>query len=410
MTTWMIEPCDPLIVRDGRPFDLQPGVLAVSLPFPFPSTTTGAVRSRVGAAKGVFDLPKGGKERSRELDALKALRVRGPLLIEEESPGQWQWLVPPPGDALLLDEDSQAQQLRCERLVPLNWRDGVFTDQHDPANAEQGESLLLAGPVCPASEKPAKKQPGFWHWSTFERWLMKPEEMDGHSFDFNGLGIAGLPQEKRVHAALERGMMVAREGALFETRGLEFTSARRTLASARRLALLLDVEASTSDALRPGLDSLGAERRLVHWRPAPPGLQKLPKCPEELIEQIVYQKACRLILLTPACFDQGYRPADILRDQGAFKPVLKAAIVQRPQIISGWDMDIGKPKPTRRLAPAGSVFFLEFPNQPEAIRQWVEQTWMQCISDQEQDRRDGFGLAVLGTWSGKPADMQIAEE
>ena len=48
MTIWIIEPHDPLIVRDGRPFGPNPGVQATSLTFPFPSTTTGGVRTRAG--------------------------------------------------------------------------------------------------------------------------------------------------------------------------------------------------------------------------------------------------------------------------------------------------------------------------------------------------------------------------
>ena len=39
MTIWLVEPRDPLIVREGRPFGPDPGAWATSLPFPFPSTT-----------------------------------------------------------------------------------------------------------------------------------------------------------------------------------------------------------------------------------------------------------------------------------------------------------------------------------------------------------------------------------
>ena len=48
MKTWIIEPHDSFIARDGRPFGLIAGVRAASLPFPFPSTTTGGVRTRAG--------------------------------------------------------------------------------------------------------------------------------------------------------------------------------------------------------------------------------------------------------------------------------------------------------------------------------------------------------------------------
>ncbi len=78
---------------------------------------------------------------------------------------------------------------------------------------------------------------------------------------------------------------------------------------------------------------------------------------------------------------------------------IRAIAVQRPQVVSGWDLYRKKPKPSRRLAPAGTVLFLSLQGDDDAVSQWIGGTWMQCISDDEQDRRDGFGLAVLGTWS-----------
>ena len=83
-----------------------------------------------------------------------------------------------------------------------------------------------------------------------------------------------------------------------------------------------------------------------------------------------------------------------------------AIAVRRPQVVSGWDLAVGKPKPSRRLAPAGTVFFLSVQGDESALDAWIEHTWMQCISDDDQDRRDGFGLAVLGTWSGQSVAMQ----
>ena len=47
LQTWIIEPRDSLIVRDGKPFGANI-THAVSLDFPFPSTTAGGVRTRAG--------------------------------------------------------------------------------------------------------------------------------------------------------------------------------------------------------------------------------------------------------------------------------------------------------------------------------------------------------------------------
>jgi CRISPR-associated protein Cmr3 len=76
--------------------------------------------------------------------------------------------------------------------------------------------------------------------------------------------------------------------------------------------------------------------------------------------------------------------------------------VPRPEVVSGWDLVKGKPKKSRRLAPAGSIYFVELNGTPEDRRRWCDETWLACVSDAEQDRRDGFGLAALGTWEDEP--------
>ena len=72
---------------------------------------------------------------------------------------------------------------------------------------------------------------------------------------------------------------------------------------------------------------------------------------------------------------------------------LVAAAVPRFQPISGWDLRKDRqhrgPKPTRFLAPAGSAYF--FRCQGDAT-----QLWLKSICDSEQDRRDGFGIVLIG--------------
>ena len=59
--TLLIEPRDPVIFRDGKPFAL--GLSARSIGFPMPSTVIGAIRTRCGAGKpspsDYFTLPDG---------------------------------------------------------------------------------------------------------------------------------------------------------------------------------------------------------------------------------------------------------------------------------------------------------------------------------------------------------------
>ena len=144
------------------------------------------------------------------------------------------------------------------------------------------------------------------------------------------------------------------------------------------------------------MDSLGGERRIVFWRQAK---VELPACPAEVRQQIVKQRRGRLVLATPALFERGFLPTWVLNHPSGVKLRIVAAAVPRPAHISGWDYKKKMPKPTRRLAPAGSVYFFEITDGDEqAIEQFIASVWLTPISDGEQERRDGFGVALLGTW------------
>lgn len=403
MPTWIIEPRDPFIARDGRPFGPNPGARATSLAFPYPSTTTGGVRTRAGLdADGVFNA---------NIETIKSIEVRGPFLVELGDNGEIEhWLAPAPADALLLAPEKEKDLVSRQWLAPRD-------------NLKAGESnlpddLTPVGPAKYESRKPFTGTPRFWFWEHFERWLLDPEDAEMSVEDVKALGRAGPILERRTHVSIQPGTQTAIDGALFATAGLEFTvkEDRRRLAMApedpidprrkdhQRLAMAVAVGGKEGDlkghSIYSGLGPLGGERRLMHWRGVENGL---PVCPPGLRERIIQQERCRLILLTPACFSQGWRPSWLLERQASgpdVTPKLVGAALGRAQVISGWNFEKGKigPKPTRRLVPAGSVFFLDLQGNAEAIGKWVDDHWMHCVSDDGQDNRDGFGLAALGAW------------
>ena len=88
-------------------------------------------------------------------------------------------------------------------------------------------------------------------------------------------------------------------------------------------------------------------------------------------------------------------------------PTLQAIKIDRPQVVSGWDMDKNGARATVRLAPAGTVLFLSLnETSRENIEAWIAKIWMQCVSDDAQYCRDGFGLAALGTWNRDQSDVK----
>lgn len=390
MTIWSIEPRDPLIVRDGRPFGPDPGARAVTLPFPFPSTIAGGLRSLAGRGETQsFNT-------ALKDDVLKRVKLRGPLLVEIDEQQKAKWFAPVPADASIHQTqpyDEQAGTL--VRFIPATLPAGAIVDRNDSLLTQDGtDDKNKAHPLTPQ----------FWMWDDFERWLVgaKPDV----SILMNN-GIRSLETNTRMHVKIKSTTQTAEEGFLFQTRGLEFTTRNR-----KRLMLAGDVEVANGDGKEPlfahfshGLAPLGGERRLMHW--IEQESWQLPEAPGTLFEQIGKDRGCRIILLTPAFFTEGYRPS-LLPSNASLHPKLVASAVSRAQVASGWDMlctnengTIGAPKPTRRLAPAGSVYFVKFDDADDAqeIQQWAHDLWMTCISEDEQSQRDGFGLIVFGVWN-----------
>lgn len=402
MTIWIIEPHDPLIVRDGKPFGPNPGALANSLPFPFPSTTTGGVRTRAGLDdNGVFDRGK--------IEIVKQITVRGPLLVEYDiSEGALQWMAPAPHDALLLPgspdasgaKDAAGAKPKIKQLEPLNLPIDAMTNL-DPALQPVG----MPNPDKQDKDKPLQNPPRFWYWEHFETWLLHPDHLT--EITLSKLGHHGPQRERRIHVSIDYEKLTGKDGALFGTSGLEFSSGKPgKLSSAKQLALAVSVDSEVGERMQEDLAGFAGERRIVSWRKSSSDFPT-PTCPSELVEEIHKHKACRLILMTPAYFSNGYTPAGSDVTRKGVTPRLTGIAVKRPEVVSGWDLDIRKPKPSRRLAPAGTVLFLKFDESDDAnaIRAWIDDTWMKCVGDSAACN-DGFGLAVLGAWFNTPETTQ----
>lgn len=406
MNIWIIEPRDPVIFRDARPFSATGGGRAVSLPFPFPSTIAGGVRTRAFLNEiGAFDPAHFGAT----LEDVKQLEMRGPFLVELDAEGKLSdWLFPAPLDALAFAPeggDDKSGALDVKQLVPLALPEKVRTNLPD-------EKLRPVGLPQNHKGKPSSNAPKYWKWSKFENWLVEPKSQVG--VQASTLGHDGPQPDTRTHVGLDPEKLTAEDGRLFQTRGLEFTRRSKSKVkdvqdSVYRLAIAIAV--GSNDQLRPGLAPLGGERRLVEWRLAS---KAFPVCPDRVKESIVRNGKCRLILTTPGFFTGGWRPAATRLDAGIAGLVVDvaAASVPRPLVVSGWDFERtekhshGKAKPTRRLVPSGSVFFLELGGSETTREEWVDRMWGTPLSEDEQARRDGFGCALLGTWDGKPVEME----
>lgn len=404
MKTWIIEPRDSLIVRDGRPFGLGAGMRATSLDFPFPSTTTGGVRTRAGLdAQSIFD--------KNLIGTVKGISVKGPLLVEldQNTDAIIDWLVPAPADALLMRDEGNDKRAEIKRLAPINASQGLTN------LSEVSDDLLPVGRIPEQNkrkQKPLDDAPRYWRWEHFSQWLIGAKDFP---VELKSLGHSGPEKDSRVHASINESLTTGQTGEnnLFQTRGLEFRRilSEGKLKDTKRLALVVFVDDSAqAHNINSGIAPLGGERRLVVWRDdTTDKANDIRQCPTK--KEISESGYCRLILLTPAFFKSGSYPEKLLQTLHGITPKLKAIAHNRYQVVSGWDFEIDKPKPTRRLVPSGAVLFLELDGDKNQREEWIEKTWLSCVSDgdpnNKQDfRKDGFGLAVLGTWDGKLLEME----
>jgi len=365
---------DPLLFRDGRPFSDELGAQrADSLPVPYPGVVAGAVRTAIGTAAGWK-----WQDAGVPANAL-AISVHGPLVsMADDNP-----VVAAPADAVFYRKDNEkSNPLQCMCLRPAAVPDGSGCNIPD--------GML---PMRVTHEE--KPEPGyrFWAWDNLMTWLgaAKGEGFDLVPDKFPNIGNPAV--EERTHVKIgENG--VAEDGMLFTTASvcpIELDKDRKT--KERGWSYLVRVYHAQPLS---GPMFLGGERRVAVADQA--DANDWPACPDDLKGKLAGSKAIRMMLVTPAIFTSGLMPGwagGSPPGRNGPKMTLKGACVPRREAVSGWDYATRGPKAVRWLVPAGSVFLFEAEGDTSAL---ASEGWLAPVSDNDQDRRDGYGLAVWGIW------------
>jgi CRISPR-associated protein Cmr3 len=372
MPMFKITPLDPLISRDSRPFGRDQGRKVRTLDWLTPSVVCGSLRSFVGKQHEKGFVP----------EDLKKINIRGPFLECERS-----LYFPCPLD--FVAGKNMGYALRPSK------------------NAAQGGTEMPLGLSPAFLQNPPEDDfkpedlPKFWSAEAMSDWLKNP---DPQTF-LEGLlyGLPGPEKDERVHVSINPETGVSEDSLLFSTTGLDFRR-REKKEGSRLLQMTVALEAETSNTTYarylealPRLHPLGGERRLAEWKAEPEEVRGW-KAPEGLN----VTPRLRMILATPAIFSKAWLPGWIdekslegLIPSSDVKVKLVSAVIGRWVPISGWNYAGQRgPKPLRRMAPAGSVYFFE--NEGGSL-DW-EKLWLRAVSDDEQDRNDGFGAALWGTW------------
>ncbi len=395
---------DPLICGDGRPF--AAGLRGRTGGWPHPSLLAGTARTQL-ILPDEFDAQ--GRISHEINQRLLQVRLAGPVPAWRNGDQTWQPAFPAPADALPARPEKKSESVEYHPLRPCKTLPaGAGMDSISP---ELRLYPLLA--QNPPAGKPPAQLPRFWKLSAFRQWL---ETSAGQSRAWAPSDCLMEPLAgSRTHVSVNFESQTAEEGLLFSTESLDFGpiiaagDAEEQPGQSERPELALFCRLS----LPPGLDAqrlrgaipMGGEGRLTLWEDSPDLLSDFQPS-KDLLAQIRSARRLRLSLLTPAWFQHGWLAEWMKAGQwswpgGSRLPMrLIAAAVPRPVPISGWDLFLHQPKPTRWLAPAGAVYFFELPEG--ASEEQLRQLWLAAVSDEmpkeRSFRQDGFGLAVFGAW------------
>ncbi|MDD5297609.1 MAG: type III-B CRISPR module-associated Cmr3 family protein [Rhodocyclaceae bacterium] len=371
-----IEPLDVLFLRGNKLFG-DPGSYGESLVPPWPSVAAGSLRSRMLADEGV-DLP-----------AFAAGRVSHPTLGTPEKPGTFaitlfslarrmadctvEPLFISPADLVIAETEGQASSIR--RLIP--------------AAPAKGVSCSAPLPLLPVLAEEERGKPAGGYWLTASAWR---DYLAGGTPKAGDVIKSGelWRIDPRVGVGLDAATGRAADGRLFSVQAVAMRKREHLKQDGFDVGFLAGVSGAVPASV--GMLRLGGDGRAAAVHPAK------PKLPEVDYAAIAAARRCRIILTSPGIFPGGWAlPGEDGRfSLGGVSGQVVCAAVPRAEVVSGWDLARWQPKPARRAAPAGSVYWLEdLEASPETLRKLADTgLWLEPCED-AQRRAEGFNRFVI---------------
>jgi CRISPR-associated protein Cmr3 len=375
MKAMTVEGLSPILFGSGRPFGTEPGsLLAETLPLPLPTTLAGAVRNELARRANWMDYEEQYK------NWLLQVRVRGPVLFIDGKP-----VFRAPADSI--SSTLNGQQVTVPAFPTKN-KDGVLLPD---------EVLSATGFIQQDGLEPDKgERSPFWSGDRLLHWLantdLQPQPLQEARLN--------VVTESRIHVQIDPTNRRHEHGQLFETvgvclgQGIQKSNDDEVYLRDWKLWLGYEVPADVPDA-KFGVFTLGGERRLAMASPSDTNwLEEYRKSSERVLESC--DNKVRLYLATPALFEKGWFPnVDQFKKRCGVQLKLISACVSRRQPMTGWEIHQRRPRTLRYMAQAGSVYFFEVTS---GNAENLAKLTFESVSDHEQERRDGFGLALWGAW------------
>ena len=371
-TCRFIEPLDVLFLRGNKLFG-DAGSHGESLVPPWPSVAAGALRSLMLAADGVdmavFARGALAHPTLGTPAAPGSFALVGFDLARRNEDGQVETLHALPAD-LLLTEGIDGKR-RLTRLQPQT-----------PATGLASSAPLAQWPLL---AQPDRSKPVGGHWLRQAGWSSYLN--GGTPASGQLVPISELWQlDARIGIGLDASTRSAADKKLFTAQAVAF---QRDVGF---LATVCGAEPPRSGMLRFGGDGRGAALHAVD--------HAAPQCDWEAIARA---RRCRIVLTTPGLFIQGWLPPGVDGDRRlalyGISGRLVCAAVPRAEVVSGWDLARAQPKPAERVAPSGSVYWLdELEATPDQLRKLAEHGLWDEETQNAARRAEGFNRFTFAAW------------
>lgn len=391
MTDLVVLPRDGLFLKDGREWAASEAARAHSLAWPMPSTLFGALvtaRGRLEEARGQQLTKQDWRDLATDTEFGAMIALRRPLPVRPPwAPEHRVW--PVPADALFL-ADAKGKLERVRRLNPRPAE--CDTLGHDDDDAREA----LWRPMVADPAKPVRP-PQWWSEKALVAWLAATEPQWNDAF----CGLA-LPRHIQSHVGIDPQTLAAREEILFahdvvETLDRAADDGDGAAYGEWAIGCRVSPEVSLAEV------TLGGDRRLAQVEPLGAALFDIPDAVGAAFE--TQPSGLRLVAVTPAAFERGWLPDEFEpkadRTYRGHLPgikvelVLRAACVPRATHVSGWDMAEGRPKPTTRLVPPGTVYHFVGADNKAFTKADAQRLWLCALGGRTNE---GFGRFVPGVW------------
>jgi CRISPR-associated protein Cmr3 len=366
-----IEPNDVLMFRDGKPFSRGDDHYARGIFPPFPSTFYGAIRSKIlsekypqyeSYQKGV--MPDDIKIEIGTNSAYGSLTITNFILARRESKGI-NPIFPIPKDIV--------------KIKGKDKKDLFILKPEEQLKNQINFNLPVASltNLWLKNEDPFEEINDFISLKMLDKYLQG--DIPDETIDKNDL----YQKEERVGIAKDRIRKAAATGLLYS---VEYFRLKQEVG--------FIVELSGVKSLpKEGLLRLGGDHRSAFYKEV--SFQMLDA--EVIKKKVNNTRRFKLILLTPAIFNNGWLPdwIDVRSGEGLINGIsLKAvsAAIGKPLYAGGFDFVKGKPKDMKKAVPQGSVYYFEITHG--STDEVFNTFWLRSISTDKQ--KEGFGISIIG--------------